>query len=129
MDEHVTPLESNLAWTVALNPKKRQFIGRDALMAQQEKGIQQNLKAIKLVGKGMLRPGQKIFNLTGELMGVVTSASHSPVLKQSIGFARLSIVAPEECLVEIRGERVPVVCVKPPLWRKTYQVVFDTQTV
>ena len=28
MDETVTPLESNLAWTVAMDPKERDFIGR-----------------------------------------------------------------------------------------------------
>jgi aminomethyltransferase len=128
MDDSVTPFESNLAWTVALSPTERQFIGREALVAQQEKGVQQNLRAIKLLGKGMLRPGQKIFDAAGNLMGVVTSASHSPLLKQSIGFARVSVTVPEDCLVEIRGERVPVVCVKPPLWRKSYKVVFDTQT-
>src|SRR3990167_2240641 len=31
MDETVTPLESNLAWTVAMEPKDRPFIGRTAL--------------------------------------------------------------------------------------------------
>jgi aminomethyltransferase len=128
MDETVTPFESNLAWTVSLNNPERQFIGREALVAQQKSGIRKNLKAIKLLGKGMLRPGQRILNASGESLGTVTSASHSPLLKQSIGFARLPVDVPESCLVEIRGEHLPIACVKPPLWRKNYAVVFDTQT-
>ena len=34
MDETVSPLESNLAWTVALEPEDRDFIGREALEEQ-----------------------------------------------------------------------------------------------
>jgi len=35
MDSNVTPLESNLAWTVAWQPEERNFIGREALQRQQ----------------------------------------------------------------------------------------------
>jgi glycine cleavage system aminomethyltransferase T len=75
----------------------------------------------------MLRPGQLIVDTEGQRIGVVTSATHSPLLKQSIGFVRVSVDAPEHCLVEIRGEQIPVACLKPPLWRKDYKVIFDTQ--
>ena len=34
MDESVTPLESNLAWTIAWEPENRDFIGRAALAKQ-----------------------------------------------------------------------------------------------
>jgi len=135
MDETVTPLESNLDWTVALEPADRDFIGRKALMAQKAHGLQQNLKAVKLETKGMLRAGQSIFNNAAnrkgdpmdDYIGKITSASYSPVLKQSIGFARISVNVPLECCVEIRGALYPITCVNPPLWRRSYKIAYDTQ--
>ncbi|MEY3182679.1 MAG: Aminomethyltransferase [Pseudomonadota bacterium] len=121
MDETVTPLESNLSWTVAFQPEDRLFIGREALIKQQTQGIKQQLKAIKLLGKGMLRHGQQVVDANGHALGVVTSASHSPLLQCSIGFARVNVEV-GSCFVDIRGQRLPAICAKPPLWRKAYKV-------
>ncbi|SUX68925.1 glycine cleavage system aminomethyltransferase T [Citrobacter amalonaticus] len=41
MDEGITPLAANMGWTVAWEPADRDFIGREALEAQREKGHEQ----------------------------------------------------------------------------------------
>jgi aminomethyltransferase len=65
MDESVTPLESALAWTVALKDE-RAFIGRDALLAQKERGGENKLVGLVLQGRGVLRPGQRVVTDVGE---------------------------------------------------------------
>ena len=73
MDETTTPLEAGLAWTVALEPKDRKFIGRDALEKQLAAGVPRQLVGLVLEGKGVLRNHQKIFCAAGE--GEITSGS------------------------------------------------------
>ena len=88
MDETTTPLESGLAWTVALEPKERKFIGRGVLDQQLAAGVPRQLVGLLLEGKGVLRNHQKIkCNGLGE--GEITSGSFSPTLGQSIALARV----------------------------------------
>lgn len=41
MDEGVSPLAANMGWTIAWEPADRDFIGREALEMQREKGTEQ----------------------------------------------------------------------------------------
>lgn len=41
MDEGVSPLAANMGWTIAWEPADREFIGREALEMQREKGTEQ----------------------------------------------------------------------------------------
>ncbi|HFE47693.1 MAG TPA: glycine cleavage system aminomethyltransferase GcvT [Chromatiaceae bacterium] len=116
MDESVTPLESGLAWTVAMQPPERGFIGRPALEAQQRKGVENKLVGLLLTGRGVLRNHQKLFAGEREI-GEITSGGFAPTLQASIGLARVSADAPEHIDVEIRGKRVPATVVKPPFAR------------
>ncbi len=116
MDESVTPLESGLAWTVAMQPPERGFIGRPALEAQQRKGVENKLVGLLLTGRGVLRNHQKLFAGEREI-GEITSGGFAPTLQASIALARVSADAPEHIDVEIRGKHVPATVVKPPFAR------------
>lgn len=122
MNESVTPLESNLAWTVAFLPSNRNFIGREALNLQQSQGIPKKLVGILLLEKGVLRHGQKIFQ--GEnCVGEVTSGSFSPTLKKSIALARIQSNIQEgsqDCRVEIRNQLFKIQILKPPFVRRRH---------
>ncbi len=73
MDETVTPLESGLAWTVALQ-SDRDFIGKRALLAQlQSQQPTRQLIGLLLQGPGVLRTHQKVAPAHGE--GEITSGS------------------------------------------------------
>jgi aminomethyltransferase len=117
MDESVTPLESNLTWTVALEPEERDFIGRAALEKQLESGIKQRLVGLVLETQGVLRNHQKVVvDCLGE--GEITSGSFSPTLNKGIALARVPAKTGAHCAVEIRGKSVPVIVVKPPFVRQ-----------
>ncbi|MFC1777920.1 glycine cleavage system aminomethyltransferase GcvT [Pseudomonadota bacterium] len=114
MDESVTPLESALAWTVALKDE-RAFVGKHALMEQRVRGVESKLVGLVLQGRGVLRPGQRI--LTGAGDGVTTSGSFSPTLQKAIAFARIPKDATQSCQVEIRGKLLDCSIVRPPFAR------------
>lgn len=118
MDETVTPLESNLAWTVAFEPASRNFIGRAALEKQLQHGVQRQLVGLVLEGQGVLRNHQKVI-VEGVGEGEITSGSFSPSLNKGIALARIPIGAVEECLVEMRRDKCAIAqVVKPPFVRQ-----------
>jgi aminomethyltransferase len=114
MDEDVTPLESGLAWTVAMKDE-RDFLGREALERQQAAGLENKLVGLVLDGRGVLRPHQPVMTDAGP--GMTTSGSFSPTLQRAIAFARVPIGAVEKCTVEVRGKALPVRIVQPPFVR------------
>ena len=114
MDESVTPMQSALSWTLALQDE-RNFIGKDALLKQKADGVANKLVGILLQGRGVLRPGQKIVTDEGE--GVITSGSFSPTLQKSIGLARVPTKTQENCQVDIRGKLLDCRIVRPPFVR------------
>jgi len=118
MDENVTPLESNLSWTVSFKPEDRDFIGRKALETQKAAGVEKNLVGLSLEGKGVLRNHQKVYS-NGIEQGEITSGSFSPTLGKGIAFARLPKGLPEKCEVDIRGSKVPVKIISLPFVKAT----------
>jgi len=117
MDETLTPLESGLAWTVALEPRDRKFIGREALERQLAAGLKRQLVGLVLEDKGVLRSHMKVYCKRGE--GETTSGSFSPSLNKSIALARVpaGVVAGEHVEVEVRGKRLRARVVKYPFVR------------
>lgn len=117
MDVTTTPLESNLAWTIAWNPIDRDFIGRPALIKQQE-NLNRKLVGLILEEKGrLLRNHQKIITSKGE--GEITSGSYSPTLGISIAFARIPYTYNEAyCDVIMGTKQYQARIIKPPFIRK-----------
>jgi aminomethyltransferase len=116
MDETVSPLVSGLGWTVAWEPRERNFIGRAALEAERASGPGQKLVGLVLEDKGVLRDHQRVLvEGTGE--GEVTSGSFSPTLGRSIALARVPAGVGERCEVEVRGKRLAARVVRPPFVR------------
>jgi aminomethyltransferase len=115
MDENVTPLESGLAWTVALEGT-RDFIGKAALEAQRAGGLSRKLVGLLLLERGVLRSHQRVVaGDAGE--GEVTSGTFSPTLERSIGLARVPAQAGDSVSVDIRGHLLSARVVKPPFAR------------
>jgi aminomethyltransferase len=112
MDDHTTPLVSNLGWTVAWDPADRDFIGRAALERQRAEGVPEKLVGLVLEERGVLRGGTRIETEAGD--GVVTSGTFSPTLGVSIGLARIPAASADERLTaHLRGKALPVRVVKP----------------
>ncbi len=120
MDDTNDPLESNLAWTVALDPADRNFVGRAALEARKAAGVDRKLTGVVLDVKGVIRHGQRIITNVGE--GEVTSGIFSPTLGYSIALARLPRLAKGAAQVDIRGKLLPCRIVRPPFVRNGKKV-------
>src|SRR3954467_6600772 len=87
LDEDHTPLEAGLAWVTKL--AKGDFVGRDALAAQKEAGVQRKLVGFRLKERGFPRPHYTV-TFEGRTVGEVTSGTMSPTLGEGIGMAYVS---------------------------------------
>ena len=114
MDENVTPLESGLAWTVAMTPG-RDFIGRAALEHQQA-APHPRLVGLLLEGRGVLRAHMPVRFASGAT-GEITSGGFAPTLKRSVALARVQPTDETACEVQIRGEWQAAKVLKPPFAR------------
>ncbi|CAB0151883.1 Aminomethyltransferase [Pseudidiomarina piscicola] len=120
MDEEVTPLESNMGWSVAFEPSERNFIGRNALEKQKAEG-HNKIVGLVMRDKGVLRHGQKVVVDGGE--GMITSGTFSPTLGFSIAMARVPATVGETAEVEMRKKFVTVSVVKPSFVRNGKSLV------
>ncbi|RZF80759.1 glycine cleavage system aminomethyltransferase GcvT [Pseudoalteromonas sp. CO325X] len=121
MDESVSPLAANMAWTIAWEPAERQFVGREVVEQQRAEKSTHKLVGLVLEEKGVLRSGLKVVSDAGE--GVITSGSFSPTLGHSIALARVPRDIGETAQVEMRKKLVNVKVVKPCFVRQGKAVV------
>lgn len=118
MDETVSPLSANMAWTIAWEPAERDFIGRKALETQREafkQGQLPVLAGLVMEERGVLREGLRVECTLADgstQNGIITSGTFSPTLKHAIALARIP-AGTQQCAVDIRGKLVPVRRVKP----------------
>lgn len=111
MDESKHPIESGLNWTVAWEPKDRDFIGRAAI--EKYRGASpQKFVGLVLEGRGVLRAHMNVRFANGAT-GETTSGGFAPTMKNSVAFARVETKADGVCEVEIRGQWVAARVVKP----------------
>ena len=116
MDEATNPLECGLAWTVAFEPARRDFIGRAALEALRARGIAHKRVGLVLNERAVLRSHQRVV-VSGVGEGEVTSGTFSPTLARSIGLARVPSATGSEVQVEVRSRLLPALTVRPPFVR------------
>ena len=115
MDESISPLAANMGWTIAWEPADRNFIGREVLGREREKGTEQ-LVGLVMTEKGVLR-GELPVRFTdangNAHEGVITSGTFSPTLGHSIALARVPAGIGETAIVQIRNREMPVKVTKP----------------
>ena len=119
INDDTTPFEAGLRWITKLD--KGEFIGRDALLAQKESGIQRRLVCMEVEGR-IARPHARILNGDVEV-GEVTSGSRSPSLGTNIAMgyvARGNGRPGTELTVDIRGRHAKATVVKGPFYKRDY---------
>ncbi len=114
------PLEAGLGWVTKLS--KNDFVGKAAIVALKEKGIERALVGLKLTGAGIPRQGYAVYTEDGaQKIGELTSGTQSPMLKQSIGVAYVAVPHSKigtKIAVEIRGTKVPAEVIATPFYKK-----------
>lgn len=117
IDDTVTPLEANLGWLVKWG--KGDFVGREALAAQKERGIPRKLVGFTMEARTFPRHGYPV-SYQNEPSGIVCSGTMSPTLGIPIGTCYLPTAAAREGTtfeVEIRGRRHSATVVKLPFYK------------
>jgi glycine cleavage system H protein len=111
IDETTTVLEAGLGWTIGW--KKGNFIGRDRLVEQKERGTARKLVGFEMIDRAIARQGYSVVSggrsvvSGGRAIGVVTSGTQTPFLKKAIGMAYVPTelhAVDTEIEVDIRGQ-------------------------
>jgi aminomethyltransferase len=121
IDESTTALEAGLEWTVAWS--KSEFIGRERLHEQKEKGVARTLVGLEMIDRGIARHGYPVVR-DERPIGVVTSGTQTPFLKKAIAMAYVPTdVAMSESAVdvEIRGRASKARIVPLPFYKRSRQ--------
>ncbi|MGD0330691.1 MAG: glycine cleavage system aminomethyltransferase GcvT [Nitrososphaeria archaeon] len=119
IDDTTSPLEARLDTLVDF--EKNDFVGREALLEQKEKGVKRSRVCIKLQEKGIPRRDCELF-YDGIKVGRLTSGTFSPLLKTGIGMGYVGISAASignQLQVKIRENKVKSVVVEPPFYDTT----------
>jgi aminomethyltransferase len=114
LDEEHTPLEAGLGWLTKLD--KGEFTGRDALLAQKQRGLDRRLVGLVLAERGFPRPGYRVL-ANGQDVGVVTSGTVSPTLGEGIALAYVPTALSQpgtELQIDLRGRSARAHVVRPP---------------
>ena len=104
LSEDWTPLEAGYGFFVKLN--KKDFIGKDALKQQKERGLKRKIVGFVMDGKRIPRHGYRVYKENDDI-GFVTTGYKSPTLGEYIGLAMVNIEHSsigEEISIEIRGK-------------------------
>jgi aminomethyltransferase len=118
IDETTTVLEADLGWIVKF--AKGDFMGRGVLERQSREGLSRKLVGFEMAGRAIARSGYDVI-LGGEVVGQVTSGSHSPTLGKSIGLAYLPVGMWEPGTVfeiDIRGRHEAATVVATPFYKR-----------
>jgi aminomethyltransferase len=114
----ITPWEADLSWIVKLD--KGDFVGRAALVRQQEQGITRKLVGFEMRGRGIGRDGYEVL-VDGAPAGWVTSGSPAPALNKNIGLCYLPVAEASigrAIEVVIRSQPVAAVTVETPFYKR-----------
>ncbi|MHB8483187.1 MAG: glycine cleavage system aminomethyltransferase GcvT [Nitrospiria bacterium] len=118
LTEDISPLEADLARFVYFDKEK--FIGKDALEAQQKKGVSRILIGFELKIKNVPRQHCKVFHEDQEI-GEVTSGNLTPSVQRGIGMALIQsdFKKPgDEILIGLRDKKIPAVITDKSFYKK-----------
>ena len=111
----ISPLQARAGWAVGWG--KSAFWGRDALVAEKAVGPARLLRGLLAIDRGIPRDGCSVSTpVDGRQVGVTTSGTFSPTLRQGVALALLdrAVAEGDEVVVDVRGRPLRCRVVKPP---------------
>ena len=100
----ISPLEAGIGF--AVNWKKGDFLGRDALAAQKEAGLTRRQILLEVEGDALLLHDEPVWE-NGAYVGLTSSGAKGPRTGKRLCFANVSI-SPGETLTETRARRFEI---------------------
>ncbi|MDI6732101.1 MAG: glycine cleavage system aminomethyltransferase GcvT [Candidatus Margulisbacteria bacterium] len=113
-DEQTSPLEVGYGWAVKFD--KGDFVGREALLKQNENGVVKKLAGLEIEGRAIARQGDEVLGI-----GKVTSGTYSPTLKRPIAMAFITSDHAQlgnQVLVKIRENLAPAQVVAKSFYKR-----------
>ena len=100
----ISPVEAGATW--AIGWKKDSFWGSEVLRSQKGSGDHRRLVSFVMRERGIPRAEMKVVDSSGAEMGIVTSGTFSPTLKNGIGLALVTkpLSLGDEIGIDIRGK-------------------------
>ena len=120
LTDEITPLEAGLGMFAKLD---KDFIGRDALVAQKAEGLKRKIVGIELRDKAIPRHGYPV-EVDGKVIGEVTTGYNSISTGKSVCMAMIDIEYAKldtEVEVRIRKKVFPGVVTKKRFYDKNYK--------
>ncbi|MEQ8881483.1 MAG: glycine cleavage system aminomethyltransferase GcvT [Cyclobacteriaceae bacterium] len=114
IDEDTSPIAAGLGWVTKFT---KDFINADQLKKDKEEGTEFKLVGLEIIDKGIPRHGYRIVDDEGNIMGLITSGSISPVTNKGIalGYIKTGLHKPgTEVNIEIRNKNIKSKVVKTP---------------
>lgn len=121
IDAETTPNEANLRWVCKFDTD---FIGRDAIIAQRERGLDKKLVAFEMTERSVPREDYTVTDGDGNEIGTVVTGLYAPTVDKYCGHA---FVHPDHAKtgtplnILIRNRPRSAVVVKRPLYKPSYR--------
>ncbi|MDL9937351.1 glycine cleavage system aminomethyltransferase GcvT [Gordonia sp. ABSL1-1] len=117
LSPEISPVQARSSWAVGWD--KPAFFGRDALLAEKAAGPVRRLYGLRATGRGVPRADCAVRSADGACqIGVCTSGTFSPTLKQGIALALIDTASGvkkgDEVVIDVRGRELPCEVVLPP---------------
>lgn len=118
IDDTTSPISAGLGWITKFT---KDFIDRERLEAEKQRGAQQRLVGLVMDERGIPRQGYAVCTADGTQIGRVTSGTMSPSLGHGIGMAYIEASHAEEgtaLQVHIRNKSVACHVVRFPFFKQ-----------
>lgn len=122
LTEETNALEAGLSWVVKFD--KPDFIGKTPLLAAKNRGLHRTLVGFQITGRGIPRHGYTVYSADGlQNLGVVTSGTQAPSVKQAIGIAYVRTDHAgigSKITIDVRGQKIEAQVVATPFYKRPY---------
>jgi len=118
INDTTTPIEAGLSWITKFT---KNFIAKDILLQQKEKGVSKKLVGFEMIERGIPRQHYPIIDANGNTIGEVTSGTQSPSLNKAIGmgYVKTEFSKPDtEIFILIREKPIKAKVVTLPFLKK-----------
>jgi aminomethyltransferase len=119
IDDSTSPLEAGLGWITKFT-EGNDFIDREFLESQRDKGLDKKLVGFELNQRGIPRKDYPILSEDGKQIGRVTSGTLSPLTSKAIGLGYVNTPYSKPgvtIFIGIRNKQIPATVVKPPFYK------------
>jgi aminomethyltransferase len=119
ISDTTSPIEAGLGWITKFTDEK-DFVDKSLLKQQKENGVTRKLIGFEMIDKGIPRHDYEICNAEGRHIGIVTSGTMGPSVKNGVGMGYVvtaNAAEGSEIFIKIREKLMKAKVVKFPFYK------------